>query len=80
MNKEELWNAYKAKNPNFGENVQITLTGAGIKKLFDQTWDKAESHGFTNGREYESRLNGSNSNNPFGEEIFNQMFGGKFSK
>lgn len=43
MNKEELWDAYCARNPQFAEpGKQITLTSDGIKKLFEQTWEIAE--------------------------------------
>lgn len=49
MNKEELWDAYCARNPQFAEpGKQITLTSDGIKKLFEQTWDIAEKHGHDN--------------------------------
>lgn len=42
MTKDELWDAYCARNPQFNEpGKQITLTSDGIKKLFEQTWDIA---------------------------------------
>lgn len=48
MNRDELWKIYVAKNPQFSEeDSRFTMTGAGIKKLFDQTWEMAEKHGKT---------------------------------
>ncbi len=42
MTKDQLWAAYVAKNPTFGDpSNQITLTARGLKKLFDQTWEQA---------------------------------------
>ncbi len=42
MTKEQLWQKYVEKNPCFGEpDSRFTITGKGIKSLFDQTWDKA---------------------------------------
>ena len=38
--KEELWNTYTEKNPQFLEEGNVTLTTAGLKKLFDQTFDR----------------------------------------
>jgi hypothetical protein len=46
MTKQELWDAYVAKNPKFAdENAEITLTGRGLKKLFEQTYDKGYEKG-----------------------------------
>jgi hypothetical protein len=41
MTKQEFWNAYFAMNPKFAdENAKITLTGRGLKKLFEKTYYK----------------------------------------
>lgn len=46
MNRDELWKIYVAKNPQFAEeDSRFTMTGKGLKKLFDQTWEQAEKHG-----------------------------------
>lgn len=64
MNQNELWAAYVARNPDFGKpDAVITLKASGLKKLFDQTWDKAHEAGVENGRALE-KLSGS-SRNPF---------------
>ena len=41
MTKKELWKIYTARNPSFdGENT-LTMTAAGLRKMFDTTWDIA---------------------------------------
>ena len=45
MKKSELWKAYVARNPSFAGNGNVTLSAAGIRKLFDQTWDIAYHEG-----------------------------------
>ena len=45
MKKSELWKAYVAKNPSFAGNGNVTLSAAGIRKLFNQTWDIAYHEG-----------------------------------
>jgi hypothetical protein len=48
MTRRELWAAYCRHNPEFspGEpGATVTMSVAGLRKLFDQTWDKAEAHG-----------------------------------
>ena len=39
MKKEELWNIYIKKNPQFAGEGNITLSKRGLRKLFDTTWD-----------------------------------------
>lgn len=45
MKKSELWKAYVAKNPSFAGNGKVTLSAAGLRKLFNQTWDIAYHEG-----------------------------------
>ena len=45
MKKSELWKVYVARNPSFAGNGNVTLSAAGIRKLFDQTWDIAYHEG-----------------------------------
>jgi hypothetical protein len=48
MKKEELWKIFCKFNPSFGDpEAKITLTGKGLRKLFDQSFDK----GFTEGKQ-----------------------------
>jgi hypothetical protein len=41
MTKKQLWDKYTERNPSFKEKGNVTLSSAGLKKLFDQTWDLA---------------------------------------
>ena len=54
MRREELWSELVNKHPSFGREGQVTLGAAGLRRLFDLTWNKAEDHGFEVGR-YASR-------------------------
>ena len=49
MEQDELWKIFCDKNPAFESQETITLTKAGLKKLFDQTWDQAYQEGFAKG-------------------------------
>lgn len=51
MKKEDLWKIYCAKNPSFARpDALIAITGAGIKKFFETTYDRAHDQGFRNGK------------------------------
>ena len=40
MKKDDLWRIYCDKNPQFAnDDALITMTGRGLKKLFEQTYD-----------------------------------------
>ena len=41
MTKKELWKIYTARNPSFDGEGTVTMTAAGLRKLFDTTWDVA---------------------------------------
>lgn len=41
MTKDEVWGAYVARNPKLGGTENVTMTAAGFKKFFDQTWKLA---------------------------------------
>lgn len=44
MNQAELWQHYLSKNPHWEESG-VRLTAAGLKKLFDQTWEQGHKVG-----------------------------------
>lgn len=45
MTAEQLWAAYVAKNPSFDvEGGTVTMTTAGLKKFFEQTFEKGREH------------------------------------
>jgi len=50
MTKDELWRLYATKNPAFEGEGTVTLTRAGLRKLFEQTWEKAHERGVIHGR------------------------------
>ena len=41
MTKKELWKIYTARNPTFDGEGTVTMTAAGLRKLFDTTWNVA---------------------------------------
>ena len=41
MTKKELWKIYAARNPTFDGEGTVTMTAAGLRKMFDTTWDVA---------------------------------------
>lgn len=64
MTRETLWAAYVARNPTFAGDDTITLSAAGLRKLFDQTWAQAEAHGRA-AADTQSRF----------RDVFDEMFG-----
>jgi hypothetical protein len=41
MTKKELWKIYSKRNPSFDGEGMITLSAAGLRKLFETTWEIA---------------------------------------
>ena len=41
MTKKELWKIYSKRNPSFDGENNVTLSAAGLRKLFETTWDIA---------------------------------------
>jgi len=50
MKKEQLWAAYVAKNPQFKGTQRFSMTPQGLRKLFEQTWDRGYEEGIENGK------------------------------
>jgi hypothetical protein len=50
MTRDQLWAAYVAKNPQFAGDGNVTLSAAGLRKIFEQTWEKGREAGFENGK------------------------------
>lgn len=65
MTREALWSAYVARNPAFAGPGNVTLSAAGLRKLFEQTWDRGEEAGRA------AAANGERMS-----DMFNEMFGG----
>ena len=41
MTKKELWKIYSKRNPSFHGEGMITLSAAGLRKMFETTWEIA---------------------------------------
>jgi hypothetical protein len=41
MTKRELWKIYSKRNPSFDGEGMITLSAAGLRKMFETTWEIA---------------------------------------
>lgn len=49
MNADELWEAYATRNPSFDGEDKVTMSAAGLRKLFRQTWSIAHDSGYRRG-------------------------------
>jgi len=41
MTKKELWKIYAKRNPSFDGDGNVTLSAAGLRKMFETTWEVA---------------------------------------
>jgi hypothetical protein len=41
MTKKELWKIYAKRNPSFDGTGNVTLSAAGLRKMFETTWEIA---------------------------------------
>ena len=41
MTKKELWKIYSKRNPSFDGDSNVTLSAAGLRKMFETTWEVA---------------------------------------
>jgi hypothetical protein len=69
MTKKELWKIYSKRNPSFDGEKMITLSAAGLRKMFETTWDVA----FYDGEEEPSSKQPPSAN----LDALKQMFGMK---
>ncbi len=46
MQKSDLWKIFSDKNPSFNGEGNVTMSAAGLRKLFDQTYE----HGYEQGK------------------------------
>lgn len=76
MTKTELWEAYATRNPSFAADGTVTMSAAGLRKLFEQTWSIAFDSGTRQGRrEALVELNRSSTTTTPGMDFFNGVFG-----
>lgn len=79
MTKSELWEAYATRNPSFAADAQVTMSAAGLRKLFEQTWSIAFDSGTRQGRRealVELTRSSTTTTSP-GMDFFNAVFGQK---
>lgn len=41
MTKKELWKIYCKRNPSFDGDGNVTMSAAGLRKMFETTWEIA---------------------------------------
>jgi len=41
MTKKELWKIYAKRNPSFDGEGSVTMSAAGLRKMFETTWEVA---------------------------------------
>jgi len=41
MTKQELWKIYTKRNPTFDGEGSVTMSAAGLRKMFETTWEVA---------------------------------------
>lgn len=68
MTRDELWKIYTKKNPSFEGEGTVTLSRAGLRKMFDQVYEKGHEQGVANGRALEALKKPDNS-------LFARVFG-----
>lgn len=68
MTKERLWEIYTSRNPSFLTDG-ATLSAAGLRKFFDQTWDSAHDQGVANGKVLGAEEERKKPKNDFAESI-----------
>lgn len=74
MKSADLWTVFVRKNPQFEGEGTVTMSRAGLRKLFDTTWDKGHEAGFAKAKAYQS-LHEKDKPKP---SVFEQRFGSTF--
>ncbi len=80
MTRDELWSVFTSKNPRMagGDDSHITLTVRGLRKLFEQAYDRGHEQGVANGRAMvarEAEINASKDKPSERGDLFSEMFG-----
>lgn len=52
MKRSALWKIFTDNNPSFLGSGTVTMSAAGLRKLFDQTYEIAHTQGFANGKAF----------------------------
>lgn len=71
MKKSDLWKIFSDKNPSFNGEGNVTMSAAGLRKLFDQTYEQGYEQGKANVIAMQKLAQGTAST----ESIFDKLFG-----
>lgn len=78
MKKEELWRVYVTANPQFEGMATVTMSTAGLKKLFDQTYMKGFWEGVNEQKALEQMMASRGvATDQSVMDMFNEVFGKK---
>ena len=71
MKKADRWKIFSDKNPSFNGEGNVTMSAAGLRKLFDQTYEQGYEQGKANVIAIQKLAQGA----PATESIFDKLFG-----
>lgn len=71
MKKSDLWKIFSDKNPSFNGDGNVTMSAAGLRKLFDQTYEQGYEQGKANVIAMQKLAQGTQPT----ESIFDKLFG-----
>lgn len=74
MTKEELWKKYTDRNPQFLGTSPVTMSAAGLRKFFEQTYDRGHEQGVANGRALERFKKPQQAKGKYSMDIFRGIF------
>lgn len=72
MTQSELWAKFVERNPSFDGEGMVTLSSRGLRKIFDQAWQRGETYG-RESAQYDARK--AFPRDPAFDHIFGTIFG-----
>lgn len=74
MTKDALWAKYCERNPVFSNpDAKLSMSGRGLRKLFEQTYDIAHAQGVRNGKALSDMSKPKDAKGSF-ESMFGSLF------
>lgn len=73
MTRSELWAKFVERNPSFEGEGTVTLSARGLRKMFDQAWDRGEAYGRESAQ---GEAREAFPRDPAFDHIFGTIFGG----